>query len=145
VILYADTSALVKRYVREEGTDEVLDYFARFEALATAALTKVEMAAALAKAARQGWVDKVAAQEAWQDFLQHWPSYVRLPISTLSIERAFSLVWRHRLRAYDALHLACALIWQETMAEAAAFACFDRRLRQAAAAEGLHPWPERDI
>lgn len=142
MILYADTSALVKRYVQEAGTEEVLACFTRFEMIATAALTQVEMAAALAKASRQGWIDAVAAQEAWQDFLQHWPAYVRLPVSALSLERAARLTWKHGLRAYDALHLACALVWQESAGEAAVFACFDRHLRQAAEGEGLSVWPE---
>lgn len=124
MILYADTGALVKRYVQEVGTEEVLACFTRFEMLATAAVTQVEMAAALAKASRQGWIDAVAAQEAWHDFLQHWPTYVRLPVSALNLERAARLAWKHGLRAYDALHLACVLIWQES------------------AMEGLLLWPE---
>ncbi|MGQ9550469.1 MAG: type II toxin-antitoxin system VapC family toxin [Roseiflexus sp.] len=142
MILYADTSALVKRYVQEAGTEAVLDLLTHVEMVATAAMTQVEMAAALAKAWHQGWLDGAAAQSAWQDFLQHWPAFVRLPVSSLSLERAAHLTWKHRLRAYDALHLACALIWQESVAEATVFACFDRRLRQAAGAEGLSVWPE---
>lgn len=142
MILYADTSALVKKYVQEAGSEQVLAHFARFETVATAALTPVEMAAALAKAARQGWAEEANLQEAWQDFLEHWPAYMRLPVSAAIVERAARLAWKHGLRAYDALHLACAQICQESSGETTLFACFDRRLRQAAAAEGLQVWPE---
>ncbi|GIV85498.1 MAG: twitching motility protein PilT [Candidatus Roseilinea sp.] len=142
MILYADTSALVKKYVHEVGSEEVLARFASFETVATGALTQVEMAAALAKAARQGWADEAGLLQAWQDFLEHWPSYTRLPISAGAVERAAHLAWKHGLRAYDALHLACAQILQEATGEATLFACFDQRLRQAASAEGLPLWPE---
>lgn len=142
MILYADTSALVKKYVHEAGSEEVLARFASFETVATASLTQVEMAAALAKAARQGWADKTSLLQAWQDFLEHWPSYTRLPISAGAVERAAHLAWKHGLRAYDSLHLACAQILQEAAGETTLFACFDQRLRQAASAEGLPLWPE---
>lgn len=141
MILYADTSALVKKYVREAGSEEVLACFAGFETAATAALTQVEMAAALAKAARQGWADEAGLREAWQDFLLHWPAYIRIPVSVAIVERASGLAWKHGLRAYDAIHLACARFWQESSGEEILFACFDQRLRQAASAEGLQIWP----
>ncbi|BAM02049.1 MAG: type II toxin-antitoxin system VapC family toxin [Caldilinea sp.] len=101
------------------------------------------MATALSKAARQGWVAAAAAQEARHDFLRHWPAYVRLPISNAVIDRAANLAWKHELRAYDALHLACALFWQETAGESTLFACFDARLRRAAVSESLQVWSER--
>ena len=79
---------------------------------------------------------------AWQDFVLHWPSYIRLSVSSGVIERASSLAWRHDLRAYDSLHLASALTWQEVTGEEMIFACFDKRLARAAGQENLHTWPE---
>ncbi len=143
MILYADTSALVKTYVQESGSDEWRAFLLGFEVIATSTLTQVEMAAALAKAARLGWVDEESLQQAWRDFLSHWPAYLRLPLSTHVIERAASLAWKHGLRAYDSVHLACAQICQEMTDAETVFACFDQRLRQAANAEGLRVWPEQ--
>jgi predicted nucleic acid-binding protein len=145
MILYADTSALVKKYVREAGSEAVLTYFAGFETTATAALTLIEMAAALTKAARMGWVDETASQKTWRDFLAHWPAYIRMPISAGVVERAARLAWTHGLRAYDAAHLACAQVCLEVVGEELVFACYDRRLRAAASAEGLRVWPEDDL
>jgi uncharacterized protein len=142
MILYADTSALVKRYVQEPGSDDVQVLFDGFEAISTATLTEVEMAAAMAKAIRQGWVDSTAIMEAWQDFLSHWPAFTRIPVSTSVVERAVGLAWQHGLRAYDAIQLTCALTWQESMAEKTIFACYDKNLRRAAKLEGLEAWPE---
>ncbi|MFH2102164.1 MAG: type II toxin-antitoxin system VapC family toxin [Chloroflexota bacterium] len=144
MILYADTSALVKKYVRESGSNRVLAFFESFEIIATAALTQVEMAAAMAKAIRQGWLDESTMLPAWQDFLAHWPAYTRLPISTGMVDRASGLAWQHGLRVYDAIHLACALTWQNATGEETSFACFDKHLHQAARKEGLLAWPEME-
>lgn len=142
MILYCDTSALVKKYVWEAGSDQILAFFEGFEIIGTAALTQVEMAGAMAKAVYQGWVDEPSMLLAWQDFLSHWSAYTRLPVSAGIVDRASGLAWQHGLRAYDAIQLGCALAWQEAMAEKTVFACYDKRLRQAARQEGLQIWPE---
>jgi uncharacterized protein len=138
--LYADTSALVKKYVMEAGSDQVIAYFDPYSIIGTAALTQAEMAAALAKAVRLGWVNETEILVAWQDFLSHWPAYTRLPVSTGIVERAASLAWRHGLRAYDSVHLACALAWKEMIGDEVVFACFDKNLLKAARQEGLQVW-----
>ena len=145
MILYADTSALVKKYVRETGSGEVISFFEQYPVIGTATLTQVEMATAMSKAVRQGWVEESKALVAWQDFLSHWLAYMRLPVSAGIVERATALAWRHGLRAYDSVHLASALTWQDAAGEEAVFACFDKNLLQAAQREGLHVWPKRTM
>jgi predicted nucleic acid-binding protein len=140
--LYADTSALVKKYVSETGSEQVLTYFSSYTIIGTAALTQAEIAAAMAKAVRLGWVNETEILAAWRDFLSHWPAYTRLPVSTGILERAASLVWRHGLRAYDSVHLASALVWKDMMGDEVVFACFDKILLKAARQEGLEVWPK---
>jgi predicted nucleic acid-binding protein len=142
--LYADTSALIKKYIREAGSEQVAAHFDQFLLIGTAALTQIEMASAMAKAARMGWVDSSEVTGAWQDFLTHWPAFVRLPVSAVTLERAASLAWQHGLRAYDSVQLACALTWKAVSAEEVTFACYDKNLLNAAQQEGLAVWPERD-
>ncbi|HUH98322.1 MAG TPA: type II toxin-antitoxin system VapC family toxin [Anaerolineales bacterium] len=143
MILYADTSALVKKYIQEAGSDQVIAFFDTFEVIGTLALTQAEMAAAMSKAGRQGWVEQSAITKAWEVFLSHWPNYMRLPVSAAVVDRAAELAWQHRLRAYDSLHLASTLTWQESAGEAAIIACFDKQLIDAALKEGLQVWPGR--
>jgi uncharacterized protein len=140
--LYVDTSALIKKYVNEAGSDQVVALFDQYPILGTAALTQVEMASAMAKAARLGWVDRAEITMVWQDFLSHWPAYTRLPVSPGIVERAASLAWRHTLRAYDSIHLASALAWKDVSGDHVIFACYDMNLVKAARLEGLHVWPE---
>lgn len=142
MILYLDTSALVKRYVRETGTDEVIPLVENAGSVGSASLTKVEMAAALEKTVRQGWIKRKIALQAWQDFLDQWSSFTRLNISSGTIERASKLAWEYSLRGYDAIHLACAILWQETLETQITMATFDRDLWRASKKAGLAVWPE---
>ncbi len=140
MILYADTSALIKRYIREPGSEQVVETFDRFAMIGTSALTQAEMASAMAKAARLGWVSEPEITLAWQDFLSHWASYARVPASTMVVERAAAIAWRHGLRAYDAIQLASALGWKEMTGDEVLFACYDHNLLKAARQEGLQVW-----
>jgi uncharacterized protein len=45
------------------------------------------------------------------------------------------------LRGFDAIHLACALIYREGLGEAVTLATYDRRLWQAGQSEGLQALP----
>jgi predicted nucleic acid-binding protein len=145
MILYTDTSALVKKYVRETDSEIVVAFFDKHPLISTSVLAQVEMAAALSKAVRQNWIGEVVANKAWQDFLSHWPSFTRLPVSNAILERAADLAWRYNLRAYDSVHLASALAWQDVSGEKVIFACFDMHLLLAAQQEGLQVWPENMV
>ena len=87
MILYLDTSALVKRYVMESGSSEVIALIEQADMVGSALLTRVEMASAMSKAVRLNWVDANEAESAWQDFLSHWQSFARLSV-TPAIDRA---------------------------------------------------------
>ena len=139
--LYADTSALIKRYVLEPGSEQVIAAIGQYPLIGTAALTLAEMASAMARAARLGRVDPIQISLTWQDFLAHWPSYVRLPVSAGIVERAGSLVWQYHLRAYDSLHLASALAWKDLTGDQVLFASYDTQLSHAARQAGLQPFP----
>jgi predicted nucleic acid-binding protein len=55
------------------------------------------------------------------------------------VEDAAGLVFRHKLRSLEALHLAAALVLPR---EDLTFVVWDRRLHAAAGAEGLAVMPE---
>lgn len=142
MILYLDTSALVKRYVAESGSREVVALIEQADTVGTAALTQVEMASALAKSARLKWIAPEEARTAWQDFLEHWLSFIRIPVSAIILERASGLAWQHGLRGYDAVHLATTLFWQESLGEEVTLATFDLQLWESGQRIGMFVWPE---
>jgi uncharacterized protein len=141
MILYIDTSALVKSYVKETSSDNVVDLIENAETVGSSVLAKVEMASALEKGVRQKWVARTNALKAWNDFLEDWPSFTRLIVSAGTIDRASALAWEYSLRGYDAMHLACGLLWQETLGIQITIATYDRELWRASNKAGLTAWP----
>ena len=142
--LYLDTSALLKRYVEEVGSDAVIALMADAEAVVASLVTRAAVPAAIAKAVRRRVLDDDGAQRAHGRFLDEWPDFGKVPVTDALLERADTLTWEHGLRAYDAIQLAAALACRETIAALGAdmlFATFDRQLRDAAARAGLETWP----
>jgi len=143
VILYLDASALVKRYVAERGSDEVIALTAGADAAATSLVSRAEVAAALARAVRLGALDGEGGRRAQLRFSREWPDLVRVPVTEALVSRAEALAWDHGLRGYDAVQLAAALTWQDAIGEDVVLATFDRQLWKAAPGAGLRAWPER--
>ena len=141
MIVYLDASALVKRYVAEAGSAEVDGLIAGAAAVGTAAISRAEVSAALAKAARTGALPRDEAQAALQVFTAQWPNLVRLQLTEVVLAQAGELAWDHGLRGDDAVHLAAACFWQSSLGEPVTLAAFDRQLWEAGAAVGLTVWP----
>ena len=143
MIAYLDASALVKRYVVERGSRETIALTAESEMIATSIVTRAEVAAALAKAARAGLVTEDRARSAQRSFAGDWPDLVRVPVTEALVERAETLAWDHGLRGYDAVQLASALAWQESVGAEIVLATFDQQLWEAAPEAGLRAWPDK--
>ena len=54
---------------------------------------------------------------------------------------AEELAWNYRLRGYDAVHLAAAMVWADSMGGEMWLATFDRELWEAGRRSGLNVWP----
>lgn len=142
--LYLDSSALVKRYVAEPGSDDVIALMADAAAVATSLVTRAEVAAALARAVRSGKVDEDDARRAHRKFLHEWPDIGRVPVTDALVERADALAWERALRGYDAIQLAAALACQDMVGALdvdVLLATFDRQLLNAARQAGPDTWP----
>ncbi len=143
MILYLDASALVKRYVAERSSLEVIGLIKRSEAVATSLISRAEISAALVRAVRLGVLSNDAGRQAQRRFSREWPDLVRIPVTEPQVYRAEGLAWDHGLRGYDAVQLAAALIWQDWTGQDVILATFDRQLWESAPRAGLHPWPEK--
>ena len=142
MIVYFDSSALVKRYIAEPASAQVETLVAQADIAATSLITRAEVAAALARAVRMNWLTHDVAARALKAFQQHWSVLFRLNIREATIERAEGLAWEQGLRGYDAVHLASALLWQSGLSQPVTLATFDRQLWDAAQLVGLEVWPE---
>ena len=141
MIAYLDASTLVKRYVAEAGSTDVSALISEAKALGTAVISRAEVSAALAKAVRVKAVSKDAGASALRALTADWDNLIRLQLTEVLIARAAGLAWEHGLRGYDAVHLATALFWRETLDEAVTVATYDRELWKSAMTSGLAVWP----
>ena len=142
MIVYVDASALVKRYVVEEGSPAVERLMLEASHAGTSLLSRAEVSAAIARAPRMGALVEKEAVAAVRRFRSDWPDLVRIRVDETTVARADLLAWAHGLRGHDAVHLACALAWREAVGEDLVVATYDRDLWKAAMAEGLTPWPK---
>ena len=143
MILYLDASALVKRYVKEHGSQEVIALTAAAGAVATSLVSRAEVAAALTRAVRLGVLNEDGGRRVQRRFSREWPDLVRIPVNEALVSRAETLAWDHWLRGYDAIQLAAALTWQDSVGQDVVFATFDRQLWDAASRAGVQAWPEK--
>jgi predicted nucleic acid-binding protein len=143
VSVYVDASALVKRYVAEAGSADVVALTTGAAAVATALVTRAEVAAAFARAVRIGVLDDAGGRRAQRRFSREWPDLMRIPVTETLVARAEAVAWAHGLRGYDAIQLASALTWQDALGRAVVLATFDRQLWEAAPQAGLRVWPDR--
>ncbi len=141
MILYLDASALVKRYVAEVGSAQVGQAIASAELVGTALISRAEVAAALARAVRVGALAQKEAHTSLQSFRKEWLDLVRIQITEGVISRADALAWEHQLRGYDAVQLAAASFWQETIESTVTMATFDQTLWKATKQVGLATFP----
>jgi uncharacterized protein len=132
MILYLDASALVKRYIAERDSEQVNAWIEDAELVVTAIISRVEVAAAITRAGRMKMIDAGEADAAHRVFRSEWESFGRIPITENTVSRGDILAVEQNLRAYDAAHLACSLIWQESLGLPVTLATFDRQLWVAA-------------
>ena len=145
MFLYLDSSALVKRYVDEPHSEAVGHLMDEALAIGTSAISRVEVGAALARAARGNRLDTEGARRAQKQFAEDWPDFGKVPVTDRLLTRAERLAWKHGLRAYDAVQLAAALVCEQTstqLDESILVTCFDDELTAAANDEGLRTWPD---
>jgi predicted nucleic acid-binding protein len=143
MIAYLDASAIVKRYLVERGSRETIALTADSEMIATSIVTRAEVAAGLARAARTGLVTYDRARTAQRSFAEDWPDLVRVPVTEALVERAEALTWDLGLRGYDVVQLASAVTWQESVGTEILLATFDQQLWKAAPRAGVRAWPDK--
>jgi uncharacterized protein len=137
---FADTSALVKRYMPETGTMWTRKLISR-NTIFVAQVTAVEIMSAISRQYHDGAIDLSTLQAFRRQVTYHMQMQYRVVGMTNSIlSRALGLHETHRLRAYDSVQLASALEVNHravAIGETVAFLAADIRLLEAAAAEGL--------
>ena len=127
--LYLDASALVKRYVDEVGSDEIV---AAMNEADTSSMCRIGFVETVGAVAREGEPEDVARAK------RDWIGFHVVELDRALAERAAALSVDHGLRALDAIHLAAAL---NLAIGDRMIATWDVRLHRAARERGLRMLP----
>ncbi len=141
MIWYCDTSALVKRYIREANSQWLRRQLNRHR-LITSVLTIAEVAGTFGRRHRQGTISRFELYRDRGQFNRHLQAdlYLVLPATREIVDQAAKLIYDHPLAAYDSVHLATALDYLKTAGinpKQFYFITADDQLQRAAEAEGL--------
>jgi len=138
VIAYLDTSALVKLFLPETGSELVRELWSGDASVATAGVGQTELVCALAAAARDRRFDagRMTEDIVSGSFLRQRAEIVATDSELL--ESASRLGAVHRLRALDAIHVASALVLRDADPVVVSW---DGSQRNAVRAEGLRVFP----
>lgn len=137
MILYLDTSALVKLYIEEPGSQEVKAAVKEAKIVTTSRVACVEARAGIARKYREGELSKEEHDQVVKDLKQDWDNYFIVEVSESVAKLGGELTSRHPLRGFDAIHLASGLLLKRRTRLDILFSCFDERLKAAAQTEGL--------
>ncbi|MFM7063142.1 MAG: type II toxin-antitoxin system VapC family toxin [Actinomycetes bacterium] len=138
MIGYFDSSALVKLILAEEHSDLVADIWDACDSISTSLLAYPEVCSALARSRNQRLRDDLGFRRAVAHWNQSWESIRPAPLTEEITTAAGRLAATHGLSGADAVHLASALAVGRDFV---VMTVFDRRLHQAAVAEGLATVP----
>jgi len=137
-MLFFDTSALVKRYAVENGTEVVDSLIEGSETpVVITSLSIVETTSAFRRKYNRDQLSERQRDDLLVAFFEEaTESFTIVPVEDIVFEEAFSLVLDHDLRTLDALQLASAFE-QPTGPGGATFVAADQKLLDVAADHGL--------
>jgi predicted nucleic acid-binding protein len=141
VIVYFDTSALVKRYLIEDGSPAIEALWDKASRAVASEILYDEMAATFARKRRETPADVDTIEQARATFRTEWIGFRRVAVNDDVHRRVDELIERHALRGADAIHLASALLVRDALQQAVTFACADQKLVAAARDEGIDVVP----
>jgi predicted nucleic acid-binding protein len=141
VILFCDTSALIKLYIAEEYSKQLQDEAGKADAVAVCRVAWAEAHAAFCRRAREVKEDAPLIEQAKAALSHDWPNYVILEINQPLVELAGEYADTFALRGYDSIQLAAAAETGRISSSPVTFACFDFRLNKAAKVLGLQTLP----
>jgi predicted nucleic acid-binding protein len=138
VVIYLDTSSLVKLYVEEEDSSEVCDLVKSSSVAATSLVAYAEARAAFARRFREKAFTPTQYKQLISCLHEDWVNYLIMRVTKELIRVAGDLAEKHSLKGFDAIHLSSAVALCEELSTPVVFSCSDRRLQKASLAEDLH-------
>lgn len=130
--VFFDTSAFVKRYIEEPGTDKVVEICGQADSLVLCVICLPEMISTLNRLVRENRLSADDYQKTRDLILREIEDVEICYVTPDVVTQTMRCLENNALRAMDALHLGCALIVEPDL-----FVSSDHRQLEAARREGL--------
>jgi len=135
VVLYLDSSSLVKLFIEERHSAQVREWTDAAAAVLTCRVAYPEAVAAFSRRNREGGLRHAEYRRVMRALDAQWEAFGRLEFDERLAGR---LAARHALRGFDAIHLSAAkTLLTEGGDASVAFSSFDTQLNRAAGKEGM--------
>lgn len=132
MILFCDTSALVKLYIAEPESRELKRHSAKADAVAVCRIAWAEAHATFSRRAMEVSRDSAIIAQAKAALGREWARFVFMEITQPLVERAGDYADMFALRGYDSIQLAAAFEAGRISGSPVLFASYDSRLNKAA-------------
>jgi len=137
MILFLDTSALMKAYAKEEKSDEVRGALKEAKSSLVSLVTWAEMCAAFGLKERTQQITHAEVKAGLDRLGKEWPNFGKIAVDADLVTEAGYLALEFGLRAYDSVQLASAQRIHKQLGQNLFFCCFDKPLNAAATTLGI--------
>ena len=137
MMVYLDTSSLVKLYVEEIDSEKIRNFAHNAAAVSTSKIAYAEARAAFARKRKEEEFSLKILRRIVEDLNRDWESYFVIEITDGLIRFAGDIAEKYLLRGFDAIHLASAVHLKNKISSDIHFSSYDTRLNQSAEKEGI--------
>lgn len=138
MMIYYDSSALLKIYIEEEYSDFIRHYISKQQFNYISTLSFVEIHSVFSRLVNNSQISHDQLVFLKTSFNNDFKIFQQIPIDNSILERAAELTYHTNLRTLDSLHLATIEYLKSNSYEDLLFACFDNKLIEAAITLGIN-------
>jgi uncharacterized protein len=137
MIVYIDTSDLVKLYIDEAGSEKTRGIVHNTTVLSTSKVAYAEARAAFARKQKDNGFSVRILRKIVEDLNNDWESYFVIELTDGISRFAGDIAEKHLLRGFDSIHLASAINLKNKARSEIYFLSNDNKLNQSAKKEGI--------
>jgi uncharacterized protein len=134
MILFFDTSALLKRYLKEAGTEKVEALFESATLVIVSSTTEVECASAFQRLLKTKYIDVEKYEHLKENIAIDFPFFHHVEFDQAVRKDCCTLIDKYSLKPLDTIQLASAL---QVLKEIDSFVVSDKQLKRYASKEGF--------
>jgi uncharacterized protein len=132
--LFFDTSALIKKYITEEGSQKVDDLMDKADTIIVSVITEIEAHSTFKRLLIENAISENDYKTLINEFEIDYPYFTHIVFDSLITSNAKLLIEKHQLKTLDFIQLGTALLLKD---EIDYFIVCDSKLVKAGKKEGL--------